>query len=453
MNIADYIKMLEENFHKKSGLLILLIGYLISIFYIWNKEITNSNIWISLITIIFFVAIYIWFRKSFNLPSIPSNNIGIVFCLDAGNYNEYKYIKEKLIRKIERRFEEKKEVNFKIEFVPFLRSKSYRKKAASKNINLPDNWNVLIFGPVDSGKRDNINLIEVISNISVKHLLIPQQMKKELEMELSHLVNKYLIRLNNDLDDCEKISIEIELICEYVIGISALLSGVIDFSFNIFKELHSELNLISINRKSINYMKSKINNILYNNAILISEKYLENFYRNNLKKDLENSILFLEHANNYIQETYDYHLQFALLCFLKDRDIKKSRNHLTNCRKIREGDIRWQYSVAFLDAYVGDLKKAEQRYKRILKSKYKYIINLDSFMEFVIENEPEKIQLYYVLGLISYELKEDFILTTKYFNLFLKKSEEIKDEEFKYLRERCSEKLNDEKLVLQKSKE
>lgn len=439
--------MLEENFHKKSGLLILLIGYLISIFYIWNKEITNSNIWISLITIIFFVAIYIWFRKSFNLPSISSNNIGIVFCLDAGNYNEYKYIKEKLIRKIERRFEEKKEVNFKIEFVPFLRSKSYRKKAASKNINLPDNWNVLIFGPVDSGKRDNISSIEVISNISVKHLLIPQQMKKELEMELSHLVNKYLIRLNNDLDDCEQISIEIELICEYVIGISALLSGAIDFSFNIFKDLHSELQCIRNNRSSVNYMKSKINNILYNNAMIISEKYLDIFLRNSLIEDLENSTKFLYYANFYIKDTYDYHLQLAAIYFLKDRDIKKSRLHLTNCRNIREKDVKWRYSVAFLDVYEGKFKKADQRYKQILKSNYKYAIKIDSFIEFVLEKEPEKIQLYYVLGLINYELKEDFVLAREYFNLFLKNSEKMEDIEFKYLRERCYEKLSDEKLV------
>jgi len=90
-------------------------------------------------------------------------------------------------------------------------------------------------------------------------------------------------------------------------------------------------------------------------------------------------------------------------------------------------DAAWLYSKAFLLAYQGgDLSQAYHAYQQAFKGSTAPIvpIEVEEFILNVLENEAEKIQLWYCLGLINFFKKEDYLLAKEYFKKFISLAKE-----------------------------
>jgi hypothetical protein len=118
--------------------------------------------------------------------------------------------------------------------------------------------------------------------------------------------------------------------------------------------------------------------------------------------------------------------------FLKNRDVKGALAVLKKCKKILDG--AWHYSLGFLHAYSGDLKKAIQQYRNAmtLPVELPVIAEIEEFICWVLDVEPHRYQLHYCLGFLNWKIKGDKLQAIKDLNTFLSLG---RKEEFTFERE------------------
>ncbi len=130
--------------------------------------------------------------------------------------------------------------------------------------------------------------------------------------------------------------------------------------------------------------------------------------------------LWMKKALKYDPNWYSGHLAQAIYDFVLRRDLPAAWEFVKQCRKIP--DTTWRYSAAFLYAYEGDLNKAYREYKKAFYNSPEnptVPIQSEDFIHLVLEEEPEKGQLYYCLGLINLWAKKDFVAAKNDFQQFL----------------------------------
>jgi tetratricopeptide (TPR) repeat protein len=117
---------------------------------------------------------------------------------------------------------------------------------------------------------------------------------------------------------------------------------------------------------------------------------------------------------------YRGHLIRAIVAFVLHRDVAQARQALEKCRQ--SGGPYWMYNEAFLLAYEKDLQGAYKLYQKALQAPSNdptLPIQLEEFVQIVIDEEPELAHLYYCLGWINYRLKVDIEAAKRDFEHFL----------------------------------
>ena len=90
---------------------------------------------------------------------------------------------------------------------------------------------------------------------------------------------------------------------------------------------------------------------------------------------------------------------------MKDRDIKKTKDYLGQCKQIQKNGP-WKYSIAFIKAYSGESEgKVIYHYKQAFKVDHDYM-QLISFIEDILDKEPEKNMLRFALMLLYLKMGE-----------------------------------------------
>ena len=114
----------------------------------------------------------------------------------------------------------------------------------------------------------------------------------------------------------------------------------------------------------------------------------------------------------------------AISVFLVERNTHEARKLLYQVPKTNR-DGAWEYNQGFLFAYDGNLKKAKQHFVRGAQARFptkKTIAELELFMCWVLEQEPEKHQLHFALGLLNQHLKSDYARAIDDYQEFLDRS-------------------------------
>lgn len=113
----------------------------------------------------------------------------------------------------------------------------------------------------------------------------------------------------------------------------------------------------------------------------------------------------LNEANKYKKGTYIYYEGMSVCSFFKDRDIKKTKDYLGQCKQIQKNGP-WKYSNAFIKAYCDESEgRIIYHYKQAFKVPYEHM-QLISFIEDILEKEPEKNMLRFALMLLYLKIGE-----------------------------------------------
>ncbi|MBU1160924.1 MAG: hypothetical protein KKF96_00080, partial [Proteobacteria bacterium] len=120
----------------------------------------------------------------------------------------------------------------------------------------------------------------------------------------------------------------------------------------------------------------------------------------------------------------------AIHAFLKHRDIERAVSILKGSKN--QNYPEWYLSMAFLCAYEGNLKVAIRSYRRaaLFEIQSATLSQIEDFICWVLEKEPDKYQLHYCLGFFNWKIKGDNIQAREDFEIFLnsKGSKEFKKE-------------------------
>ena len=142
--------------------------------------------------------------------------------------------------------------------------------------------------------------------------------------------------------------------------------------------------------------------------------------------DIENISKLKEHIDScpFAWKSIPALLNFRSICyFILDRNAQAARGLQTKIKSIvKKTGVEWYYSDAFLLAYQGKFKEGLQAYRRAFKMEapLPLPVEIETFIVWTLQNEPEKIQFHFFLGLINYRVKNDRISANADFETFLK---------------------------------
>jgi tetratricopeptide (TPR) repeat protein len=242
----------------------------------------------------------------------------------------------------------------------------------------------------------------------VRHRPIHEEVSNKFSKEFSELFpRRLIIARENDLFSFEFTADWVQFVAMYIIGIASLLSGDLDYSRTLFENLNKKLLAIKTNLPAIIKIKQRL-------PSRITEVYLQqarisfnNWRQYHSSEIFEKVKGLVGDIKSISPNNYNACLLSAVCHFIDNRDIANAKKEIRKCHNVR--DATWMYSSAFLYAYTGDLRKALRMYRRAFASTCEthVIFEVEEFICWVIEQEPEKAQLYFCLGLLNYFAKED----------------------------------------------
>ena len=116
---------------------------------------------------------------------------------------------------------------------------------------------------------------------------------------------------------------------------------------------------------------------------------------------------------------YGGHLLRAIWYFVSNRNVAAAKSEIRNCKTQRDGT--WRFSYAFLLAYEGKMERAVRMYRSAFRSycEERVFFEVEEFICWVLELEPDKVQLHFCLGLLNFFAKGDKARALKDFKKFL----------------------------------
>lgn len=278
----------------------------------------------------------------------------------------------------------------------------------------------ILYGQI---RRRSINGVDhhvIDLNGLVTHNPIPIHISQRFSQEFKELLPRRLeIPTENDLFAFEFTSEWAEIVAKYIIGIAAGMSGDIDYAEQLFTDIQQKLankdKGFPIYSRLASRLPKRIAELHEIRAAVSYDSWKidhNNIHIKELGMHLANAA-----KGDHIVKADTYRLM-AIHDFLLNRDIDSS---FENLKKIKDTSAVWNFNMAFLYVYQGNLKKASQHYREaaLHQSEPDLLSQIEDFMCWVLTEEPEKYQFYFSLGFFNRYVKGDELSARKDFDNFL----------------------------------
>ncbi|MHC1696187.1 MAG: hypothetical protein AB9835_13150 [Eubacteriales bacterium] len=360
-----------------------------------------------IISVILFITYIIIVYKGNKLPKANIMTKSILFVIKAQNNEMLEDIKYRLIETIQ-------DFNYETEIICISKKKLKKYKPDDNQyvINLLKKCNCLFHVYIDylsDNLHNPINYkMEIKAGILHPEFIesADETLKKDMNILFSSIIKQ-------EFDNNKKINLmhesahNLSYIYEYLIGLVCLFSGILNDADSIFSKLYILLKNEKDSTQTIKYLKDAVKLRYYQTTIYLAGKEYNDYVNNKNKINLENEFILLKKANDIIPNTYPYYLNMAVYHVLNNRDIIKAQQCIKQCKKIaKPNEDAWKFSEAFLCAYTNKHPiTVYKKYKLAFKSSYN-IVDIASFIEDILEVEPEKVLLHLALVLIYHECNE-----------------------------------------------
>ncbi len=266
---------------------------------------------------------------------------------------------------------------------------------------------------IETDSVDAPNNYQATINTGLLHPAVSEMLLTYLKEALfngSMPVQKLRFTSGDKVDALKLTTIHLSVLSEYVAALLYLILNKPKDAVEVLKELYC---ICDRSQKMFEY----ICEAYYNASILASAQCLREFYETNSIDCLDKAENYLECANTAMPDQYDYHLNMASIVFLKRRDVVSAQNHIKRCKEINKND-HWKYSDIFLYTYAdGNPNVVYQKYTNLSNNSYN-CVEIISYIERVLEQEPDKYILHLALGVL-YKNVGDLHLSSCHFIRFL----------------------------------
>jgi len=410
----------QRHWHKPVGLIFTVAAAILFENFIL-KSVKAPGIYLIIVySITAIISIVVWFYSN-RIPKTPKGKVGFVVCIQCPNEEEEKIIREDFVKTLRKLLKGGKlGRTFHFIEIPKHISQSINDIDDAYTLRSRTKSHFLIFGRVRlrvlGGKECHI--IELDGIVSPKPLA--KEISDKLAKEFGELFPRQLqISTENDLLSLNFTSDWTECVAKYIIGIASACSSDINYAENLYSDVENKLKAIKTDFPIFAKLKERLPMRFSELYIARSRAYLKAWLKNKDKESFSQFTLNLSKISNNLDDSYDVLLLRSIEAFLDGRRIKDAIDYTKKCS--RYDDPIWHFNLAFLRAYENDLKKSNRQY-RICENYDVSPVTLsevEDFMVWVLEEEPDKYQYHYCLGFFNWKIKGDLLQSVKDFKKFL----------------------------------
>jgi tetratricopeptide (TPR) repeat protein len=432
-DLLDVLQFLQEKWEKRSTATIITI--IIFIFFAlhldqyinFSGETFNQIVpnWIPIRnTSIFYLSIetiylIVW-NVSRRVPKINKNSFGLVIAIKTDNLKNKTKLKFEFIEQIKLQLEGQGSIKV-IALTEYHTEKIIKNRTITTKYHKKTNCNLIVFGTMEIVTHCGEEHYDLRLDASLRHSPIPIMESRFLSAEMRNaLPQDQLIPLQNEFIGFRFSSNLFSVMARYLLGISAYYSSKLEDAYKMHSSIYSEtIELAKETNDFPIYLKIRdtVKRFLFNEAFILSQ------IAYHIDKDYRAMDIFINIMQEIDPNNYSAHLQRAIYLFRACRNIEGSKSEIALAAQLHTGDYTWAYSRAFLFAYEGDLENAYKLYEIAfyhMTDKTAYL-QTEIFINEILEEEPEKYQLYYALGLIYFKKMEDRVLAKESFETFITK--------------------------------
>jgi hypothetical protein len=211
-----------------------------------------------------------------------------------------------------------------------------------------------------------------------------------------------------------------ECVAKYIIGIASACSSDIDYAEQLYMDVQKKLESINTDFPIFTKLKERLPTRFSEIYLSRSKGFLNAWRKTQDKNVLSQFVLNLTKISGDLVDSYDVLLLRSVESFLNGRRIKDAVEYTKKCK--RYDDPVWHFNLAFLRAYEGNLIKTIRQYR--ICENYDVapatLTEVEDFMVWILEEEPEKYQYHYCLGFFNWKIKGDLHQAINDFGEFLK---------------------------------
>jgi tetratricopeptide (TPR) repeat protein len=414
----QFLTFIQKQWFERSGLAIALS---VTLFVIQGMLVAASapwwlNISIAAITLTL-ISIFWWF--STRPPKTPKDKIGFLVSITCGSDAESEKLKEDFLIPLKRLIKSGGVGSyFHFMVLPRHISIGVVDQDEAQSARIRSRAHFMLYGqvrvrPIDGKEHHVIDLEGIVS-----HTDIPDSIRRQLSTEFAELLpRKVNISIENDMFAFQFTSEWADVVAKYIIGISALLSNDLDTAEELYKEVQAKL--VGKNKDFPVYQK-----LFVRTPIRLAEVYEAKANRALLQWTQNRDPSHIEEFSAQLGKVGDktrpsYQTFNAISVFLANRNTDEAIACLKAAKNPTDGT--WNYNMAFLNGYKGNLKVAARHYNHAALHAVpaETLAQIEDFICWVLKEEPGKYHLNYCLGLFNWKAKGDYIRATNDFQAFL----------------------------------
>jgi len=431
------ITLIEYSFHKLYGLLASYFVLLIILLYIHSQIKTDFDYeWYAYAILYLILTIY-WIFFRFKYPKNKKNKTGLVVAI-YGESPEERKIKKKFEKELKKIFS-KNGLNkiFNIIILKNHLSENINDPEDIKKINKKIRSDIYFVGDVQKEKDGQKEKYFLDLEGMVMHMPSNKNISEEISYDFRNVLPK---DINFDtffgLRGCKITANIIYLAAKYIVGVASFISGNpelalklhsgLDTEFEKYKQINKSLTeidgLSSFDLKYLMKIKKKIPLIMSNEYLSISR--IDYFY----KKEYVSAKINLVSALKYNPNNYEVWLMKSIHDFILDKNPAEALKSIKQAEKYSNGNYVWRYNKTFLMFWSNKFEEAWIECRKIKNNNYpnEYLTaaEIEKFNLEVIEQNKDKVQLFFWLGFTQYTKSNNLPKALQYFEKFIEEADD-----------------------------
>ncbi|HEY8098367.1 MAG TPA: hypothetical protein VIE91_01160 [Methylophilaceae bacterium] len=411
MDFDKAVFFLKRNWYSKEGIVVAEIFSLTALICL-TQMLSLGGLASAIFVFSFMVILFVFWLLSLQPPKTPKNKVGFLISIASSDEDDAKRVKEDLViplMQLVKSGAAGKSFYF-IELPQHLAEKILDPDQA-EIIRVKSRAHFMLYGRVrkrlfEDGKMYHFFEFEGV----VAHQPISNEVSKVLSDEFGELIpRKIQIPPENDLFSFQFTSEWADLVSRYIIGIAAGCSGDIYYAEQLFDDVRDRLTT----KDKTFPVFAKLNERLPVRKAEIYEGMATSIHRawaNSFDSNLIAKIpAWLDKIDLDQQQRPGVNALRAICAFVINKDANLAMSYVMKLQD--KSSPIWNLNVAFLYGFMGDLKRSVQRYRAAARAtiEIEAINQVEDFLNWAIEENPEIYQLNYCLGFFNWQIRGDIL--------------------------------------------
>jgi hypothetical protein len=421
--LLKVIELLERHWHRRLlAWLLPLIGFSALVIFEWAKNQRLPTISEYVVTAVVVVTVEsLWFATHW-LKKNKRGRVGIAVAITPEDPVLGRQVSADFIDSLKTRLQTDREASrFHLVIVPEWAAVKCQDAYSAVRILRKVRCHFILYGRVDrrqiGGKSQHILRFEG----AVVHGQLAPDVQKTLRDDFNTtLPRKIHFPDDNSIFSFEATSEWAEVAARYVVGLAAMYSGDLGYAEQLLLSVRDRLRSTSPRVAPLQEIARRLPARLRTLYEAWQAAVFDIYY---LRRE-RNLVLQLRYVSDNLLSLDPKHygalLSAAICDFVLDRNVKAAKRRLGKCTHVE--DVAWRYSLAFLHAYEGNMKLAREEYQRAFQGPLRDVtlpVQVEEFMQMILDEEPGKAQLHYCSAVVNLRAKQDREGARRDFSAFL----------------------------------